>query len=59
MCSLLPHPFDYNSFPLLFSFEGGFQKQPEPGKSLAKQLLSERHVRDGKVGKELRIHGGH
>lgn len=55
-----PIPFGYNSSPLIlfYFFEGGFQKQPEPGKSLAKQLLSKRQVGDGKVGKALTIPGG-
>lgn len=48
--SLLPLPLGLEQLsPSFFvSFEGVFQKQPEPGKSLAKQLLCERQVGDGR-----------
>ncbi|KAK2533631.1 Lmf1 [Columba guinea] len=57
---LLPGTFWLTRIVLLRSIAllyWGFQKQPEPGKSLAKQLLSKRQVGDGKVGKDLMIPG--
>lgn len=59
MCPLFsPVPLIVTALLFFFLFEGGFQKQPEPGKSLAKQLLSGRQVGVGKVGKGLTARGG-
>lgn len=47
-CLPSPPPLLLLSPAFFVSFEGVFQKQPEPGKSLAKQLLCERQVGDGR-----------